>query len=384
VQCTEQRKKAERAEMRVAIFTETFLPKRDGVVTILCQMLDALEDAGIEVCVYAPPSAPHAYRQMRVYPSWGPRFPLYQELYCSMPTIAGVRGIVSFKPDVIHVMNPTFIGTVGVIMAIIGRVPLIASVHMDIDYYVRQYAGSWGLPIAWTFFKVWHNRARINLAPSTAMVNQLTENGIERVRHWSRGIDTSRFCRTPMNAQIRTSFLGDKPNALVILYVGRLTAEKGIDSLLPFCNDPRYRVVLVGGGHHEAQTRARFAHTDALFTGVLIGSAVVEAYAAADIFIFPSVSESFGLAPLEAMACGLAVVAPYVGGLRDTLIPDENCKTYDHTDPSALSHVVDALAEDADERRRIATNGAHYAAQRRQEQSMQELITLYRQLAHAQ
>jgi len=371
-----------RADMRVAIFTETFLPKRDGVVTILCQMLDALEDAGIEVCVYAPPSAPHSYRQIRVYPSWGPRFPLYRELYCSMPTLAGVRGILAFQPDVIHVMNPTFIGTVGVIMAMIGRVPLIGSVHMDIDFYVRQYAGAWGLPIAWTFFKIWHNRAQVNLAPSRAMVQQLTTHGMQRVRHWTRGIDTKRFCRTPVNQDMRASFLADKPDAIVLLYVGRLTAEKGIESLLPFCNDPRYRVVLVGGGHQEAQTRARFAHTDAHFTGVLQGSAVIDAYASADIFVFPSMSESFGLAPLEAMACGLAVVAPYVGGLRDTLIPNENCKTYDQTDPSALARVVEALAEDADERRRIATNGALYAAQRSQEQSMRELISLYRHVAH--
>lgn len=369
--------------MRVAIFTETFLPKRDGVVTILCQMLDALEQAGIEVCVFAPPSAPHRYRSIPVFPSWGPRFPLYRELYCSMPTWAGIRGICAFRPDVIHVMNPTFIGTVGVIMALIGRVPLVGSVHMDIDFYVRQYAGVWGLPIAWTFFKTWHNRARINLAPSRAMVEQLTQNGIQRVSHWSRGIDTNRFRPTEARPDLRVTFLGDKPQALVILYVGRLTAEKGIDALLQFCNDPRYRVVLVGGGHQEAQTRARFAHTDAYFTGVLEGSDVIDAYAAGDIFVFPSLSESFGLAPLEAMACGLAVVAPYVGGLRDTLEHDVNCKTYDPTDPEALGATVHALAADAAERKRIAANALNYAQQRTHAQSMQQLITLYRSLADA-
>ena len=369
--------------MRVAIFTETFLPKRDGVVTILCQMLDALEHAGIEVIIYAPPSAPHQYRGMQVFPAWGPRFPLYRELYCSMPTLAGIRGILAFRPDVIHVMNPTFIGTVGVIMAKIGRVPLVGSVHMDIDFYVRQYAGAWGLPIAWTFFKLWHNRALINLAPSHAMVEQLSRNGIKRVAHWSRGIDTALFRPTPMRQTLRDTFLGNKPNALVLLYVGRLTAEKGIDALLQFCNDSRYRVVLVGGGQQEAQARARFAHTDAYFTGVLSAAEVVAAYAAADIFVFPSVSESFGLAPLEAMACGLAVVAPFVGGLRDTLIPDENCKTYDPTDPESLGRTVHALAQDYQTRQRIAANARSYAMHRTQAESMQQLIALYRSLADA-
>lgn len=183
--------------MRVALFTETFLPKTDGVVTVLCAVLDALIDADIEAIVYAPPGAPDHYKSIAVYPSWGPRFPLYPELSCSMPTRAGIDAIRAFDPDVIHVLNPTFIGAVGTIMAGIGRVPLIASVHMDINFYVKQYAGDWGLPIAWTFFRIWHNRALINLAPSQAMVAQLRENGIVRTAHWARGVDTDRFRQLP-------------------------------------------------------------------------------------------------------------------------------------------------------------------------------------------
>jgi glycosyltransferase involved in cell wall biosynthesis len=368
--------------MRVAIFTETFLPKHDGVVTILCQMLDALEQEGIDVCIYAPPSAPSNYRGYTVFPSWGPRFPLYRELYCSMPTWQGVRGIIAFKPDIIHVMNPTFIGTAGVIMALVGRVPLIGSVHMDIDYYVRQYAGTWGLPIAWTFFQLWHNRARINLAPSRAMVAQLHAHGIQRVTHWVRGIDTQRFRRKPRNQRVRASFLGAHDTRLVVLYVGRLTEEKGIALLIPLCNNPRFRVVLVGGGHQEDHARALFAHTDAYFTGVLRGEDLIDAYTAADIFVFPSHSESFGLAPLEAMACGLPVVAPFVGGLQDTLIPDHNCLVYDPERPDSLRETVLRLVEDAALRSAISEHAAAYAATRSNAVSMQQLISLYRQLAH--
>jgi glycosyltransferase involved in cell wall biosynthesis len=368
--------------MRVAIFTETFLPKRDGVVTILCQMLDALEREGIDVCIYAPPPAPSRYRGYKVFPSWGPRFPLYRELYCSMPTWAGVRGILAFKPDIIHVMNPTFIGTAGVIMALIGRVPLIGSVHMDIDYYVRQYAGVWGLPIAWTFFQLWHNRAHINLAPSRAMVAQLQANGIRNVTHWIRGIDTQRFRQKVRNQPLRASFLGTNHDRLVVLYVGRLTAEKGIAQLLPLCNHPTFRLVMVGGGHQEEHTRSLFAHTDALFTGVLEGEDLIDAYNAADIFVFPSQSESFGLAPLEAMACGLPVIAPFVGGLQDTLIPDHNCLVYDPGTPNNLHETVHRLVNNHDLRSTISTNAMQYAATRSNAASMQQLITLYQRVAY--
>lgn len=364
--------------MRVAIFTETFLPKTDGVVTILCGILDALIAAGIDVIVYAPPGAPSAYRSIPVYPSWGPRFPLYPELFCSMPTAAGIRAIRVFNPDVIHVLNPTFIGAVGTIMAVIGRVPLIASVHMDIIFYVKQYAGNWGLPIAWTFFRIWHNRARINLAPSRAMVNQLATHGIKRTMQWQRGVDLTRFRRLPVDTALRLHFRGENPDAIVLLYVGRLTPEKGIDALLPLAQDPRYRLVLVGGGQHEVASRARFAHTNALFTGVITGPDVVAAYNAADIFVFPSQSESFGLAPLEAMACGLAVVAPFVGGLQETIQPERNAVSYDPASPDGLGAAVARLASNPALRMRIAAAGHAYAQTRSHHAAMEQIISIYR------
>jgi phosphatidylinositol alpha 1,6-mannosyltransferase len=117
---------------------------------------------------------------------------------------------------------------------------------------------------------------------------------------------------------VRASFLGAHDTRLVVLFVGRLTEEKGIAQLVPLCNNSTFRVVLVGGGHQEDHARALFAHTDAYFTGVLRGEDLIDAYTAADIFVFPSQSESFGLAPLEAMACGLPVVAPFV---EDCKIP---------------------------------------------------------------
>ena len=176
--------------------------------------------------------------------------------------------------------------------------------------------------------------------------------------------------------------LGVHDTRLVVLYVGRLTEEKGIAQLIPLCNNPKFRLVLVGGGHQEDHARALFAHTDAHFTGVLRGEELIDAYTAADVFVFPSQSESFGLAPLEAMACGLPVVAPFVGGLQDTLIPDHNCLVYDPERSDSLKETVLRLVEDAALRTTISEHAAQYAATRSNAASMQQLITLYRQLAH--
>jgi len=202
--------------MRIALFTETFLPKVDGVVSITLQMLNRMRHHGHEVIVFAPPTAPTSYQDIRVYPSWGPRFSLYRELYCSMPTYAGIRGICAFQPELIHVMNPTFIGAVGTMMAQIGRVPLVASTHMDIDYYVTQYAGAWGINTAWRYFRIWHNRAHLNLAPSQSTLEQLQRNGIQRTAHWSRGIDVTRFRRKPRNEALRRQLSGGHPDDLLV------------------------------------------------------------------------------------------------------------------------------------------------------------------------
>ena len=238
--------------MRIALFTETFLPKVDGVVTITLQMLRHLRAHGHEVIIFAPPHAPNEALGYKVFPSWGPRFPLYRELYCNLPTPAGIRAIIDFQPEIIHVMNPTFIGTAGVMMAKIGNVPLIASVHMDIPHYVTQYAGAWGLPITWAFFRMWHNRALLTLAPSRHALAQITAGGIKRGQHWRRGIDLERFRTTPRNHAMRARLSNGHPDELVALYVGRLSREKSIDTLIPLTQMPGVRLAMVGGGPESA------------------------------------------------------------------------------------------------------------------------------------
>ncbi len=366
--------------MRIALFTETFLPKIDGVVTIIEQMHQRIVARGHQVIIYAPPGAPDEFHGSRVYPSWGPPFPLYPELWCSFPTRSGIRAIRAFQPDIIHVMNPTFIGTAGIIMATIGHVPLVASVHMDIDHYVKQYAGTWGLPIAWTFFRFWHSFAQINLAPSQATCSQLVRNGIPNVAHWQRGIDLTRFRKTTASTALRDSLCQDEQHTLIALYVGRLSREKGLPDLLPLCAIPGIQLVLVGGGPETEQIKALFSNTNARFVGILRGEALIEMYNSADLFVFPSQSETFGLAPLEAMACGLSVVAPFVGGLTETMRHMQNGLTYDHSQPAQLVNAVQLLAANHELRQQLATQAYAYAQTCDWQYTMDWLVDQYEQL----
>ncbi len=369
--------------MRIALFTETFLPKIDGVVTIIHQMHEQIHARGHEMIIYAPPGAPSSFNGSTVYPSWGPPFPLYPELHCSFPTWQGIRAISSFRPNIIHVMNPTFIGAAGITMATIGKVPLVASVHMDINYYVKQYAGTWGLPIAWRFFNYWHNKADINLAPSQVTCQQLRDHGIARVQQWQRGIDLTRFRRYHVDAQIRARLCNGDPTRVVALYVGRLSREKCIADLVAVASLAHVQLVLVGGGPESAHIQDLFAGTGAHFTGILRGEELIDVYNSADIFVFPSQSETFGLAPLEAMACGLPVVAPYVGGLTETMQHMENGLVYDAADPSQLVTHVIRLRDDGVLRARLAAQAYAYAQTRDWHQSMDDLVNCYEALVES-
>lgn len=366
--------------MKVALFTETFLPKVDGVVTIINQMLTRMRAYGITPMIFAPPNAPTEYNGVVVHPSWGTQFLLYPELHFSFPSPKAIRAIIEFQPDIIHVMNPTFIGAVGTIMAKIGQRPLVASVHMDIDTYVTQYAGAWGLPIAWAYFRTWHNQAAVNLAPSSATLAQITRNGIQRAQHWQRGIDLTRFRRKPRNHALRDTISHHHPDELLLLYVGRLSKEKRVHDLLPLCAIPGVRVVLVGGGPHAETIRADFGHTQAHFTGIVTGEDLIDLYNAADVFVFPSQSETFGLAPLEAMACGLPVIAPFYGGLQDTLHDAQNALVYDPATPDSLVQQVITLRDNSDLRNRLGVQAHTYAQSKSWQASMDQLISVYQSL----
>ncbi|HKI58753.1 MAG TPA: glycosyltransferase, partial [Trueperaceae bacterium] len=117
--------------MRILFISETFLPKVDGVVTRLVRTLDALEALGHEVLVLAPPKAPARYGRFRVVSAPGLPFPWYPELTAALPAARLARAASSFRPDVVHVINPVFFGSWGAVWARRRRLPLVASFHTD-------------------------------------------------------------------------------------------------------------------------------------------------------------------------------------------------------------------------------------------------------------
>lgn len=364
--------------MRIAVFTETFLPKIDGVVTVLCQALQRLQEQGHQAIVFGPPDMPESFAGARCIGVGGPRFWLYPELRINLPRPRILRELRAFKPDLVHVVNPAFLGPTGIALARLLKLPLMASSHMDIPAYTTNYVGAWGLPIAWWLFRTAHNIADVNLAPSTHMVRTLREHGYKRLRWWHRGVDTERFRPELRSQAMRSRLSNGHPEDFLAIYVGRISREKNVPQLRQALEQlPGVRLAMVGGGPEFEHIRPIFDSTPTTFTGFLLGDELVAAMASADVLVFPSTSETFGLAPLEAMACGLPVVASMTGGLVDTLRDGVNALVHRPHDPQSIAACVRQLQHNPALRARLGAGALAHAHARKWQATMDQLIHYY-------
>jgi len=367
--------------VRIAIFTETFLPKLDGVVNTLCQLLEHLAIRGHQSLMFAPEGAPPQYASTPIITLPAFPFPLYQELHMVWPVVSVESQLAAWRPDLVHLVNPVSLGLVGLRDARALGVPVVASYHTDIPGYAERYGLGLLREPLWTYFRWIHNQADLNLCPSRFTYNELRERGFENLSIWGRGVDTVRFHPRHRREDWRLRLSGGHPEAPLLLYVGRLAAEKRVDWLRPLLDVlPGVRLAIVGDGPLRPYLEERFAGTPTVFTGYLRGEDLARAYASADIFVFPSANETFGNVVLEAMASGLPVVAPRSGGLLDHVTDGENGLLFDKEDISAMIAAVRTLISNPVLTARIAAAARRYAEHQRWEVVMDVLLAHYEAL----
>jgi glycosyltransferase involved in cell wall biosynthesis len=319
--------------MRVALFTETFLPKVDGIVTRLRHTIEHLQRDGHQVMVFCPEGGLREYHGAVITGVPAFPLPLYPELKMALPRPTIGEAIERFRPDVIHVVNPAVLGLAGIFYAKQLHIPLVASYHTHLPKYLEYYGLSWLEGLLWELLKLGHNQAALNLCTSTVMVAELAAHGIERTDLWQRGVDTETYDHSLASSVMRDRLSQGQSEAPLLLYVGRLGAEKEIERLKPIlATMPQARLAIVGDGPHREQLQAHFAGTPTHFVGYLQGKELASAYASADAFIFPSRTETLGLVLLEAMAAGCPVVAARSGGIPDIVTDGENGYLFDPLD----------------------------------------------------
>ncbi len=317
--------------MKIAFFTETFLPKVDGIVTRLTKTIENLTKSGEEVLIFCPEGCPDEYMGARVIGVPAMPLPLYPELKLGLPGPAVSGAIEAFKPDIIHVVNPAVLGLGGIWLAKTNGIPLVASYHTHLPKYLEHYGMGMLEPLLWELLKAAHNQASLNLCTSSAMVQELSEKGIQHTALWQRGVDTETFRPELRSEEMRKKLLGENSDeGSLLIYVGRLSAEKQIERIKPVLEAlPHTRLALVGDGPYRQQLEKIFENTPTTFVGYLSGDALASAYASGDAFLFPSSTETLGLVLLEAMAAGCPVVGANKGGIPDIISDGINGCLYD-------------------------------------------------------
>ncbi|AFY70261.1 glycosyl transferase group 1 [Thalassoporum mexicanum PCC 7367] len=315
---------------KVAIFTETFLPKVDGIVTRLKHTVENLVKLGDEVMIFAPDGGLTEYCGAKIYGVSGFPLPMYPELKLALPRPSIGYALEQFQPDIVHLINPAVLGLAGLFYAKSMKLPLIASYHTHLPQYLQHYGLGFLENAMWELIKTAHNNAELNLCTSNAMVEQLREHGVKEVDLWQRGVDTELFHPQYKHAEMRSRLTEGHPEATLLLYVGRLSAEKGIDEILPVLQAiPNSRLALVGDGPYRQELEKIFAGTNTNFVGYLQGTDLASAFASSDVFLFPSRTETLGLVLLEAMAAGCPVVAANSGGIPDIVTNGLNGYMFD-------------------------------------------------------
>ena len=319
--------------MRIALFTETFLPKVDGIVTRLSHTVDHLQRMGDQVMVFSPDGGLREYKGAQICGVPGFPLPLYPELKLALPRPSIRQILEDFRPDLIHIVNPAVLGLGGLYYAKSLDVPLVASYHTHLPKYLEHYGLGMLEGVLWELLKALHNQAQINLCTSTAMQEALTSHGIERVEVWQKGVDTELFRPELASQEVRSHLSQGHPESPILLYVGRLSAEKEIDRIKPVLEAiPNARLALVGDGPYRQELEKHFEGTPTHFVGYLTGKNLAAAFASADAFVFPSRTETLGLVLLEAMAAGCPVIAANAGGIPDIVTDGINGYLFDPQD----------------------------------------------------
>jgi glycosyltransferase involved in cell wall biosynthesis len=284
--------------MRITIVTDAWAPQVNGVVRTLERTRAELETMGHDVSVIAP----HLFRSVPC-----PTYPEIRLAVAAPGVIA--RRIERTRPDAIHISTEGPLGLSARRWCRCKGLPFTTAYHTQFPDYVAKRTG---LPaeLFWRYIRWFHRPASATLVATPSIADQLLAHGIDRLRYWSRGVDLGRFSidgpRHPALAQL------PRP---IQLYVGRVAVEKNIDAFLE-ADVPGSKVV-VGDG--PALARLKAAHPHAIFAGPLFGDDLAAAYRSADVFVFPSRTDTFGLVMIEALACGTPVAAYPVAGPADVL-----------------------------------------------------------------
>lgn len=305
-----------RPSLRIALVTETWAPEINGVAMTLGRMVDGLIARGHRVQLVRPRQA--LSERAADGPGFeevlapGMRIPKYDGLRFGLPARTRLFRLWSRqRPDIVHVATEGPLGWSAVSAAVRLGIPVSSDFHTNFDSYSAHYGVGWlERPVA-AWLKRMHNRTALTLVPTRSMAQALRERGYRSVEVVARGVDTALYTPARRSEELRRQW-GVGADGLAVVWVGRVAPEKNLPLVLEAFaairgRHPDARLVIVGDGPLRKALQA--ANPDVVFAGARRGEDLAAHYASGDLFLFPSLSETWGNVTPEAMASGLCVVA---------------------------------------------------------------------------
>jgi len=343
-------------DLRVALFSGNYNYVRDGANQALNRLAEYLLRQGVKLRVYSP-TVEHP-----AFPATGdlvdiPAFPIpgrsEYRLPISLPARVR-RDLEKFNPNVVHISSPDFVGHRAVTWARHRKIAAVASVHTRFDTYCAYYGIQFLEPLARGIMRRLYHRCEVVLAPAESTASILRAQRMNRdITIWARGIDRDQFNPERRDMKWRHAH-HIRDDEMVIAFLGRVVMEKGLDvfadAIHAFATfGLKHRVMVIGEGPAREWFEEQLP--EAIFTGQLTGDELARALASSDVLLNPSITEAFGNVTLEAMACGLPVIAAQATGATNLVRNGITGMLVDGTDPDEFAEVLGAYARDPELRR---------------------------------
>ena len=366
--------------MRISFVTDTWLPETNGVTTVLATMHQGLQQRGHTVQVIAPRYGRTEDDVRDIVRRPSVVMPGYAHSRLALPFDRGTgRALQAFRPDLVHVVTEGPLGAAGRRFAVSSRIPLVTSFHTDFPRYAARYLGRWAVAPVRAYLRRFHGAAAITQTPSEATRSELAALGLSRTVVWGRGVDSMLFSPQRRSGARRQAM--GAAHRVVVLHVSRLAVEKDVDTLIACFQRAQDRLgdalcfVVAGDGPRAAAVRDALPY--AIHRGFLGRPALADLYADADLFVFPSRTETCGLVVLEAMASGLPVIAANEGGVQENLRTGINGLALPGGDAAAFAAAIEELVIDRQQRHAMSQAARAFAKARDWERELEALEPLY-------
>lgn len=396
--------------MHVGMFADSYLPQRNGLVTLLCQLTKELVRQGMDVSLFVPGEANTIEESngVHVHRLRGYSFPLYPGYRLTAMSVRRLRHVLDREGiDIYHVHDPFSLGAAGVYQARRRQKPIVGTYNTHFVEYIRHFGpgnlrkrfgpllGDGVSRVAkrgvWRFLRTFYRRCHVVTVPTRQIAGILRRRGFLRLTVIPNGIALSKRETDGLSMaavrEVVTSPVREDSDPTVFLYLGRISLEKKVDVLLTafrLLDDDKALLVVAGSGPQLLEYRrmaSSLGLTNVRFTGTVPDKLVKPLYLASDVFASASDTETFGLTFLEAMSCGLPLVGASEGGPVELIEDGGNGLLFEANDPEDLCDKMRMLSRDPLLRRKMGQRSSEKVNRYDIKRVAKDFINIYEKLA---